>query len=374
MRAFNLLFCALLSNSLAIPALGKGLSAPEIGIWSGTLGKNRILACFSPGQSAYFYLRHAKLIPLISHPNDKSQWIESDPKHPTGLWAVKAEGNQLRGDWSDTAKTRSLPIELMRYQTLIPNSDTGCDPELGVFNPDSYAKVLAEKVSVTGTKKVMGKSYQVISGLSGDVSSVKLLDQEKSVADLNLLLSTELRTGISQHYDCFQLAKESIGEGGADYHFGVEPLFWNERWISFAESTDGYCGGAHPFAEFSYVTWDLTSGKRINLWHWIKNSKKPDSAMEYGDHYFNYAAPEALNQKITAKAIKQRGIGDECQDVIRENHEYQIRFGHQGFVFTPSFPHVTLACTEDVELSFKALMPFLTKEAAEAVTQHRYQN
>jgi len=134
---------------------------------------------------------------------------------------------------------------------------------------------------------------------------------------------------------------------------------------------------SYPYSGYSYSTWSLTTGKELNLWTWIKSDKKADSSPENDRNYFNYEAPERLNSIITKKAIKQRLVfnpkeakeENNCLDVIKNNREYDIRLSKNGFIFTQQFPHVVQACTDDVELSYGELEPFLNKTGKAAVIE-----
>lgn len=362
----------LLVFSLAASASGSNNVSPEQGVWTGTIGDGKVMACFMrdddpahTNQSAYFYLRYSKPISLIPDPNNKNSWFEGDIKNSTGVWSISVLHDRITGNWSNPTKTKSLPIQLTRFKSISSNhsSISSCSPELGVFNPAVYPQVLSQKIAYSGEKNLNGRRYRVSSALEGAVKSVELIGESETIGLLNVLLANELRAGMLGYYGCPTIGERDSRKIGQtekpDYQFSIEPLFWNEQWISFVTRSSGYCGGAHPFSDYSYSTWNLTTGKELNPWEWIKNSK----------------VSESLNRIITKKAIKQRlalyrKVASEesgCLDAIQVNSQYQIRLGKTGFVFTQVFPHVAQACTDDIEITYGELMPFLTKKGKAVV-------
>lgn len=387
MRFANLFICTmLLASSLVASASGSEKAPPENGVWVGVIGGSEVMACFMrdntpdhANQSAYFYLRHSKSISLIPHPAKSNVWFEGSVMNPSGIWMIKVQGDRMTGDWSNAAKTKALPISLTRVQSILSDNASSCRAGSGIFDPVVYPQVLSEKVASGDEKTINGRRYRVLSALDGAVQSVELLEVGEPIAALNILLENELRANISAYYGCSPNDERYPGKKGrhekSDYYFSIEPLFWVGRWISFVARTSGYCGGAYPFSERSYSTWNLSAGREVNLWEWIGNSKKIDGSSKYDRYYFNYSAPEELNEIIIKKAINQRLAfnleeateENNCLDVIRGNSEYEIRLSATGFIFTQVFPHVVQACTDDLEITYGELMPFLTKKGREAV-------
>lgn len=247
------------------------------------------------------------------------------------------------------------------------------------------AQTLAEKISKGAKKSFMGRNYQELAALDGALTSFQLLDGAKAATALNSRLQNQLRVNIASYYAC---PTESERQGGKrkknekpEFQASIAPLFWNANWLSVVERSSGDCGGAHPFSGFSYSTWNLNNGEAVNPWQWIKHGRKADTPAADANHYFSYAAPEALNKIIVKQAIKQRlkafpneaSEANGCVDVIKENKEYQISLGKTGLIFTPNFAHVVLACTEDSEVSYAEMMPFMNP-AGRAALQALRQN
>jgi hypothetical protein len=383
MRVTYLLICVIvLVSSLTASAMVSDKAYPENGVWTGTIGDRKVMACFMrdynpahTNQSAYFYLRYSKLISLVPDPDSNALWLEGDSKSPSGIWKINVQHDRITGNWSNFAKTKTLPILLNRFKSISSDHSSSCSPESSVFGPDAYS----EKIAFGEGKTLNGRSYRVLVALRGAVKTVELIGENETITVLNTLLANELRVGVRAYYECPTNGESYSGTSAKqewpDYYSSIEPLFWNKQWISFVARTSGDCGGAHPFSDYSYSTWNLSTGKELNLWEWIRNSKKASSSPEYDHYYFNYSAPEKLNRIITRKAIKQRLAfnpkeareENNCLDVIQSNSEYQIRLGKFGFIFTQAFPHVVQACTDDIEITYGELVPFLAKKGKEAV-------
>jgi hypothetical protein len=384
MRIIYHLICAMLLTSiLTVSTLAADKAPPENGTWTGTIGNNNVMACFmrdgstQTKQAEYFYLRYSKPIALVPDPGNQTLWFEDNIKDPTGIWTINVQDDRITGTWSNPAKTKALPISLNRFKTISSDySSTTCSPEFDIFNPVAYPQVLEEKIELSKeTPALNGRNYRGLSALGGAVKSVKLSGEGKVIAELNTLLLNELRAGISAYYECPTSGGLYSRQKGKnikpDYMASVEPLFWNKQWISFVATVSGDCGGAHPFSNFSYSTWDLSTGRELNLWEWIKDSQKTGSASG-GDDGYDF---DKLNKIITQKAIKQRLAFDpkeadeenNCLDVIRDNNQYDIRLSKTGLIFTQVFPHVVYACTDDIEITYSELMPFLTKKGKKAV-------
>ncbi len=353
------------------------LASPENGLWTGTIGNQEVVACFFhfdlpqySNESGYFYVRHAQRIALEPRRESSNVWSEGDSQSPTGIWKFNdRHGDLLLGTWSDVAGKKSVPIRLKRFKTLSmgdPGSfSDSCSPEYGILNAAMYARIQAAKVTVGKTQTANGKPYRTISALDGAVETLEMLDQSGAVAELNERLRNELTVGIREYHGCAAALDEQYGEGGeADYGATVKLAHWDEHRISFVRSIGGFCGGAHPFFESTYSTWDLTTGKEVNLLTWLEQDKAKRDIYDSGSFI-----PRQLDKIIAEAAVKERGEDetDDCLSVIRDNHSYQLSLGGQGLIFHSRFAHVVQACDFSIEIPYATLAPFMTKAGREAI-------
>lgn len=383
MRTIHLLLAAvLLSFSLSATATAPVQAPPENGAWTGRIGDSKVMTCFMSSDdprtnsSKYFYLRHFKHIRLTPDQSRKNTWLEGNPNSPTGIWTIDVQPNRITGTWANPQKTRTLPIVLDRFKSIMSSYVTDCPYE--AFDSNAQPQTYPEKITASKEKTLNGRRYRVLSTLDGAVASAELIGEGQTIATLNTQLMNELRIGVWAYQSCptaAELRGEKRGNGKPEYSTSTEPIFWNAQWISFVSRNSSDCGGAHPFSGTSYSTRSFLSGNEINLWDWIRNSKKEDANPQYDSFFFNYSAPAPLNKIIIRKFIKQRlalnskeaGEENGCQDAIRTNSKYEIHLGRKGLVFSPSFPHVTKACEDDVEIPYNELVPFLTKSGRDAV-------
>lgn len=360
---------------------------PEDGVWMGTLGAQAVVACFDHHKEAvaadvraygrYFYERYGKRIKLEPQPQSPGHWVEEGEKtSTTGTWEFRVTaGDLLEGQWSGPTGAPTALIRLKRFKTL------------EWFTPLVICEILApgsrfgaQKRQVS-TKQTLpnSKQYRVLSVLDGAISTLELVGEGDGLASLNERLANELRIGAASYFDCPVSGEEptptSIKTKKPDYSSSIALLFWNERWVSLAQNSSGDCGGLYPFSDTNRSTWALSAGTQVNLWTWIAASHKPDALPDYDAYYLNYAAPEKLNRLIVAKAVEARLAFNpkeaqevpNCLDELTTNTEYEITLGTKGLVFSHHFPHVIQACSDDIEIAYSSLLPFLSAEGKKQV-------
>ncbi len=358
------------------------LASPENGLWTGTIGNQEVVACFFhfdlpqySNDSGYFYVRHAQRIALEPRRENANVWLEGDSQSPTGMWTLNdRHGDLLQGTWSDAAGNKSVPIRLKRFKTLSRGEagsfSNGCSSEYDpVFNAAINARIQKAKISFGQPRTAFGKQYRTISALDGAVETLELLDKNEVVTALNERLRNELTVGMQEYYGCAAGFGEEGGvEQAPDYNTSVALAHWDAHWVTFVRGAGGYCGGAHPFFESTYSTWDLTTGKKVNLLTWLEQEKTKQDEYYGGD-----SVPDRLNKIIVEAAVKERGEDetDECLSVIRDNHSYQLSLGGLGLFFHSTFAHVVQACDFSIEIPYGTLAPFMTKTGKDAIAANR---
>ncbi|MES2263090.1 MAG: hypothetical protein V4724_31580 [Pseudomonadota bacterium] len=352
---------------------------PWTDVWRGTLGDQKITACFNGSEygayyGSYYYERHRKPIQLSKEKQDAA-WKESQPSAPTGIWTLsRPAGATLSGQWNKPGQANTLPLRLSRVPVA--------DKDVAACASDAYNDALEAMphIAVGAPQSFDGKRYRIqgvaVPGADGDALTLlrmELLESGPGIAAVNReLLQALPRTRAQMQESLFSCRRQALGAFGEDGDFlgRLELKFWSARWLSVAEYSNANCGGAHPSASVAYLNWDLASGKRVNLWNWIRNSKKTGG--DGGEHWFDHAAPDNLNAIIAGIARRQSAKGrpkdsDSCADLYADNHEYQLSLRKAGLVFSTEFPHASQACDEDVTLSLPQLKPFLSKEGAAAM-------
>ena len=370
----TIIFC------IACQAWGAGEASALNGAWIGTIGNHKVIACFELASEAgkashaqYFYLRRMKPIALLPDEHEQGRWLEGMATEPTGIWTIDADRDAIRGTWSSPTRTSRLPIALARFRDISGNFYGEDCPlqfvDMPIAPPRSPIKIIRGNA-----RKNHGQHFRSLSVLDGAVSSLALAGKGHGTTRINTLLENTLWGNVVNYLTC-----PTPGGGKPDYMSNVELSYRDEEWVSFIASTSGYCGGAHPFSGFVFSTWSVTTGREVNLWTWIRDSRKPGADPQFDGFSFsiNYAAPPELNKIITNQAVRQRLAFDPddaahaegCIDAIRANDGYQIRLGTAGLVFNPSFPHVAQACDDDIQIPYAQTLPFLTGEGHSAVSR-----
>lgn len=365
---------------------------PEAGVWIGTLGAQEILVCFEqpenssiPNRSGYFYLEHSKPITLRQTDDEQRVWEELIENKVTGVWQIqKITERELDANWHAPNSEKVVAIHLQRFEDL-SGSQGDCLSESGVHNPNRNRKIYASSVSQGSIQKISGKKYRISSIEGMNVSTLELLENIPGRQSINFRLQNQLRTDAHSYLLCRNPnddddEAEKTNPLNNDSTATVSLAFWNERWISLEATNYGDCGGAHPYSNFLYSTWDTQNGQKVNLWKWFKRSRSEETDRKYDAYYFNYLAPRNLNSLIVKKALKARRAlngsntaeGDDCLADLRENTTYQLRLSKKGIVFAHDFSFVSQACNDRIELSFSDLIPYLSKEGREAVRYLMY--
>lgn len=379
--AMGVFLCSLGSTVWGADSVGQ-----ERGVWMGTIGTHAVVACFDrstddrdasdmPHVSAYFYQRLAKPIQLMPENVSSNRWQEVGRSRSTGTWDIRAKGNELTGTWTSGDSTSTLPINLKRFEGLSYSfHQISCKQwpgGSGVFDTGTYQQRAAEPIKVGKPQVIHQHSYRMLSALGGSVKSVELLEKGPSFERLNHRLRNELTIGIANYYDCASswagYTKKKKVKGGGDFSSSIQPVLWTPHWVVFAKSESGYCGGAHPYSEVSYVNWSLDSEKYVDLMTWFQPNETED-----GDAR---GLPEVLNQMIVHQALAQRRAFDpsdtECLETIETSTEYDLHLQEEGMVFTTSFSHAAQACEDDVLIPYDKLMAYLTDEGIKGVKSIR---
>lgn len=260
-----------------------------------------------------------------------------------------------------------------------------CVAQAGKFD----SRVQNEEVVIGKVQYYRGHSYRLNTAKRGTLTGVELLERETSsvVRQLNKQFDNELKQAIADYYECADNTKahdtpEVKKENSLDYVSKTDILFWNENFISLSRHQTGFCGGAHPFNETNYVTWNTVTGQKVNLFTWIKPDVEDNSENETDKSTVEVSSnelPSKLNQLIIKKALKLRALNqeksledadavlpgkDECVEIIKEGYaRYQIGLTQNALIFYPQLPHAVQSCEQAVELPAGVLRPFLTKKA-----------
>lgn len=149
-------------------------AADLAGVWTGTLGKSAITACFNGAHGAngsYYYQRILTPIQL-TQANASEPWAEEGQ---TGLWQLdEPQGDTLTGTWSKTLGGKSLALMLKRADT------DGCasDAYNNALEAVPPAVTVERKTFAEHAYQVKTQGGQVILKLEGDGAAIDKINRE----------------------------------------------------------------------------------------------------------------------------------------------------------------------------------------------------
>jgi hypothetical protein len=328
------------------------------GVWDGTIGDLPVRVCFDRPESGdpygvYFYRSKLMSIPLIKDDKAPSLFSEGSPSEAKApRWALtQSDPNVLRGTWKKEART--LPLRLIR----VPVAGKGGPCSSMEFEQPRLQglrliQARAIKDGVAYTKLTL--DHRGHFGDNVDVESFVLAGDTAPVRTINAFLKKPFD---EKSEDSWLSCVRGAFPWGGEHHEMIEPRMIARRWVVVNHHWDGFCGGAHPDSSNVAETFDLTTGREIDVRDWF--NPKAIKRTRYG------ADPEVFKtiQPDFRKLVIGRWKGDgDCADTIDTEEWWNIELNRTGFVFTPSLAHVVQACEEDFKVSFAKVAPYLTPE------------
>jgi hypothetical protein len=313
------------------------------GVWTGTVGKATINACFQKyGTGSYYYLKYRQPIQL-RHSDDSGAWFEPD----SCKWIIeKVAAGSATGTWSKPGKNVTHPIKLR----LMGGDDEPCGCDLYNNPIEKMPKIKVDTVQEKGER-----CYRTLSVEEDEISMswIELCGNNDAVVKLN----QEFRKGFpadvndaKTFYNCRRGTLSSFGSAACEDSRSISPYLWFGNYLEVVEFGGGFCGGAHPSYGSSYRIFDLTTGEEASLHSWIEQN-------------------DDLNRLILQKYDPDEADTDDnqCIEIIKDNDFYALRLDSTGIVFYTQFGHCCVACDKEFLLSFEELKPFLTEEGIKNV-------
>jgi len=265
------------------------------GVWRGTIGKQEVMVCFDDDESSYYYLRYFWGIPII--PSGENEWEErgeaSIPENSTGHWKLSSVSNQsLEGDWLDPKGERIFPIRLDRVVTRR-------DPTIACGSHTAFnaPRVAAQKLTV----KESNEKYRVLSALEGQISWIELNDNQPNAAKFNKAMREWFQNQVADYYWC------SMKSPTIYFNKVREVKFYAGNWLVLEDTDAETCGDSYSTVYGGimdmYKTFNLSMGKRIEPWDWIRRSKFEYTALK---GQYGHAIPNKLNEIILPNAMWNR--------------------------------------------------------------------
>jgi hypothetical protein len=302
------------------------------------------------------YLHVLKAIELRPTPRqDSTTPLEFDEEvdgKRSGLWALQAEApDALQGTWQSPDGSRRLAISLHKADVLWPDH-SDCDTDsAGPYNAAALRNLRTHAMALSAPRRLGEMSYQTVSRAT--VSSWQLTSALGGKTALNQMFGDAMREHIVAYLTC-----PTRDGGEPDYSASIYPSLVVRGYVTVTTALSSDCGGAYPSVSVEEETWDLASGKPIDIASLIIWAKQG-------------GLPERLRRLVVESAIKSREKGmspqdkaefADCREVLRGKlATYSISLAQDGIKFLPHFPHVVQACESDATIAFQAMLPFMNQ-------------
>jgi hypothetical protein len=357
-RAHRLLIMFLFFIGINIYTVKGGkLSPPLVGVWSGTIGSSKIVACFQAENGSYFfgsyyYLRYREPIPLL--PDGDSMWIANSTKNQEEWTFDTIAGSRASGRWkSSKTDLHSLPI---RLALIADSSETDGSPcGCASFNDllETRPKAKVDTLSAFG-----GRRYRRMRVHSGRLSAewFQICDTGKAARKINKELSRWYPvsdSGWEAFYSCQRALLARKGEAGA-LNEVTSPVFWTSRYIMVSYDYSSNCDMQLADVPTNYQMFSTETGKTIDMCTWTKSVYPGNPSVKLHN---------LINKKYIHNFIRNANVDSNCAIAVTEQITYNLRIDSLGFIFSIEFPYAIRYCNGECYVSFSELMPFLTEKA-----------
>lgn len=354
---------------LLLPAAAIAQPAPAAGvagIWEGTIGTLPIRACFVQRDwgtfGAYYYLSHLQLVALHREEGGRVTYSEGAGGDPgAARWqSMAVRAGNLTAQWSSGGRT--MPVRL--HRVAAPAGEEGACASVAFHQPrlagtrTVSTRATAEGIAYTkltlDTREHFGIGVETFA-LDGDSAAVRRI---------NATLGESLAGNPPHWLECITGSLTDSGfEGEASE--SLAPAMISRHWLSVATSGEWSCGGAHPDSSSTYRLFDLTSGAEVELLDWFLPTAVKREVIEGSTEVFKTLEPAFRTFLLTG--WHPEADAAECDEVIRGQDYWSVGLTREGFVFTPSLPHVVQACSENFTVGFNGIRPWLKPEGVAAI-------
>lgn len=347
-----LLFLCVLGTSLAWAD-----ESELLGVWTGHLGDNEIVVCFSktdtekegdtdaPWYGEYHYTKYKETIPLWYEDGVWQEYGENRGRlgghggFATGRWWLKkTKGSRTSGVWEDVKNGKKLPLVLSLAAKLTNDACTGefYQGFLEVFPP----------LQDEGVREEHGRKYRALRTVN--MSTLELLGDEPGLRKINQHLRDRLPKTRTDLVDLLLVDRNDLE--GRELDDALD--YWQPPFLAI--STNDYAlngmgvplpGGAVDIQE----TWDTRTGEQVDVWGWF--------------------TPRLL--KMVYKKAKLQSECEDVRSIISSWRSPKPYLTTRGILFnlatSPETPQAIHACAKSFFISYAKLGPFLTSQGRAAL-------
>jgi hypothetical protein len=343
---------ALLLSSKSASAANQSCSIQ--GVWQGRLGQTPITLEIDAEYGRYRYRDSLSDLLLQPRQGAENTWEEYDGSgKQTGSLKLACDSNAVSGTWTSPAG-KSAPIAMQRARS---------------YDGD---RIKNAPLKVLEQKALSGHSIQIVSvqGLEG-LQTLQIANPSPMEDKVNRILREELNEAVESHLNCVTLGY-AAGRFADPYgdELGMEPVLWSGAILSVRKRYGGYCGGAHPYSDSSYLVFDTGKGTVVSIDRWISDdqmslngSKKISHASDLGQAIWSIAFP------VEPGAEPLSELDRECRDALNEPAAAVASLEAKGIGFRYWYPYSLRKCTWDYVVPWKKLRPFLSPAGRQYVKQ-----
>lgn len=312
------------------------------GVWTGTLGKAAITACFnaSPDSNGSYYYKRFLTPIQLSREHAGEPWVEQGN---SGAWHLHTpHDNTLTGTWSNPAGGKPLPVVLTRTDA------GGCASDAYNLPLESAPlPVHVEKASV-GTHR-----YQVKT--QGAEVTLTLEGEGQPLQQINRHLA-QLAVSPEGQAEFFRERREYLGRNGSAHtsEIEVEPIYWSSHWVTvkFYRWTAGY---GRSGISWGLHSWNVQTGERVDPWTWFGSHQTWDDP---------YSAQVKLSPAFSAWLQQQTSTDPGCP-AISSYSRFDLNFDTHGVqLSTPSYGD---GCDNELSFTWAQLEPVLSAQGMAAL-------
>jgi hypothetical protein len=342
------------------------------GVWRGTIGTAPVSVCLGvPGEysthAAYYY--HSTMRTIALEPLPDGGWSEHGEGGAavTGTWRIaNSAAGRLRGEWQSGA--RKLPITLERVQVRGEDGFQFCGAREFLAARIRPAK-LTRKPMRLGSFAYTALNWNVGPGFADvalDSFEFPIARPGDRAINAAVRLDPDNPQGRGEYLSCLSASLE-MGQSDGDFGLSYEPIHASREFIGVKVFSGGYCGGAHPFHDYGYQTWDRASGAEVQLRTWF--APQAFERVRYPVDFETFYKATPAFARFLAGHLKFDE--PECRRAVESAEFWEVGLSWSGMVFTPSLAYVETPCVDDAAVAIKELLRWLSPAGRAGVARLR---
>ncbi|WP_426051274.1 hypothetical protein [Brevundimonas sp. SL161] len=198
--------------------------------------------------------------------------------------------------------------------------------------------------------------------LSADIEAMpRLSGDSPAIVRINAELDRLDATAVADAGECGRMADSQEGDG---WTRTITRPMTGPAYLTLREHLEIFCGGAYPSTSQTPITWDLSTGERVNWVALLPGLGLVQDQAEEGiptDYVYNVRSPrlETLYERKMLAEATDAERREACQDVWKPLTDDELGQGfrvwadaeHGGVAIDADYAHVVQACGGTVYLT-----------------------